>query len=148
MNGSKKYLVVKTDLSDNTTDWNTAMTKCPADEGWRLPSMNDLRQILKIAGWDTTPYLTPGSTEYDNAFKGKSYTYDATPEGTQFGYNGAITSSSFFYYNTNYWTSDTNPDNSAQAGYLYAYGNGSNIQFNYAGKTTSYYRVRCIKDWN
>lgn len=146
-NGSKKYLVVETDLGDNTTDWNTAMTKCPADEGWRLPSMNDLRQILKVAGWDTTPYLTPGSTEYDNAFKGKSYTYDATPEGTQFGYNGAITSSNFFYYNTNYWTSDTNPDNSAQAGYLYAYGNGSNIQFNYAGKTASY-RVRCIKDWN
>lgn len=151
-NSSKQYLVVMTDLANGTTTWNTAMTKCPADEGWRLPSMNDVRQLIKMAGWDTTPYLSPGSTEYTDAFNSKTYAYDGTPEGLQYGHNGAFTNGYGFYHDSNagyYWTSDTNPQNTAQAGYVHPYSSGNSATFGFVAKTNSgTYRVRCIKDWN
>lgn len=148
-NGSKRYLVVMTDLADGTTTWNTAMTKCPADEGWRLPSMNDLRQMIKMTGWDTTPYLAPGSTEYADAFNNKNYAFDATPEGLQYGSNTPLNGNgNYFYFDAYYWTSDTNPQNTSQAGYLRSYSSGNNATFGFVAKTTNGYRVRCIKDWN
>lgn len=147
-NGTNHYLVVKTDLVDNTANWNTAMTKCPADEGWRLPSMNDLRQMIKMTGWDTTPYLTPGSEAYADAFNAKTYTYDGTPEGFQYGYyDNVLTNSAYFYYGYYYWMSDTNPQNTKQAGYLRSYNSGQSVTFTFSNKIGTY-RVRCIKNWN
>lgn len=146
-NGSKKYLIVKTDLDDSTTPWNTAMTKCPEKDGWRLPSMNDMRHLLKMENWDKTPYLTPGTKDYLDAFQNKTYTYNSSPGPMQFGYNSALTSSYYFYYDYYYWTTDVDPTNKDQAGYIRSYSSGSNVYFGFTSKSSSY-RVRCIKDWN
>ena len=148
-NGSKRYLVVKSDLVDSNTNWNVAMTKCRAEDGWRLPTMNDLRQMIKMYGWDTTPYLKPGGigSDYWTAFNNKPYTHTTgLINKDQFGQSTAINNNNLFNYDFSYWTSDTSPIAGTDAGYMRS-NTSSKVIFGFAGKNASY-RVRCIKDWN
>lgn len=146
--GDKKFLMVKSPVNlDNNVNWTTAMAACPEEEGWRLPTLNDMRQLLLVYNYDDSSYLTPGTQAYMDAFDNKTYTYNANPTtALQYKFNTVLTNANYFYYNYNYWASDIDPDNGNQAGYLYSYSNGSNARFTFAAKTSTY-RVRCIKDW-
>lgn len=152
---NKYFLIAHADATYSSTyTWNVAQQKCRKAEGWRLPSLNDLRQLFKFYEWDTKPYLHPATAAYKAAFShGKSYTYAATPGTGQFGYNGdnvlysdGSSQNIAFGYDTYYWTSDVNPENGNDGGVLRAYST-SNVYIYFYGKTNSY-RVRCIKDWN
>lgn len=116
---NKYFLIAHADATYSSTyTWNVAQQKCRKAEGWRLPSLNDLRQLFKFYEWDTKPYLHPATAAYKAAFShGKSYTYAATPGTGQFGYNGdnvlysdGSSQNIAFGYDTYYWTSDVNPE--------------------------------------
>lgn len=145
-----KYLIVKSPAYvDNNTTWANAMAACPEDEGWRLPTFNDLRQILMLYNYDNPSYLTPGTQAYQDAFRNVTYTYNSNPSTKlQFKYNAAINSQNNFYYGYSYWTSDIDPSTGNNAGYLNTNYSNPNYTARFVfGPKTGNYRVRCIKDW-
>lgn len=55
-----------------SNQWGAAITKCPENENWYLPTMNDYRSLFRVDDWNTKELIF-NSPEYNTVFNNTDY---------------------------------------------------------------------------